>query len=1237
MDKHLISKALEGFTRKDFYPAVLNFWNTLGYISQRQLEDYEFSFAEFQAVYSQTTVIKEEKALAADWKKLYFLFQVTDEELKNHFGEKPAFTSSLKSYLFAAIELVNADYNRTRLADLARQINRCYAIPLILTIKHGAKITIAVVNRRENKRHKDKDVLEKVTLIKDIDLIRPHRAHIEILHDLAIENLSGKYSLNSFDDLHRAWASVLDSATLGKVFYEELKYWFLWAVKNVRFPKQGPDYDLIDDHEYQKLSVIRLLTRFMFCWFLKEKGGLLPNEFFDIDQTLKLLKDFQPEGEESQYYQAILQNLYFTILSVPHDKRRFIRQAQYPNPDHGDKQVFRYQSMFRDHIIIQELFSSIPFLNGGLFDCLDKVSPGKPETVVDGFSETQKRRAVVPNKLFFGTAQVDLSQETGKAKDSNVSVRGLVRLFQHHKFTVEENTPIDEEIALDPTLLGMAFEELLAYYNPETNEAAKKQTGSFYTPPDIADYMVNQSLRAYLENYMISKGGMNKADIDTGLDILLAYTEQEHAFSKNETKLLVRAVDECKVIDPACGSGAFLMGTLQRMVYLLQKLDPKNEFWFDYMLEPVPSHMKEEMRKRLGKENYTYQRKLGLIQKCIYGVDIQAIAIQIAKLRFFLTLLIEQDIRHNESNHGIKELPNLEFKLVCADSLLKLLPEQTDNNDSQIEMTLETPGKSSLLEDINKYFNESDPVAKATITSSILKRIDAVALEHNRSIDSALINAPQGNKKQAKITERFRFMKAQWESYHGIFNNRTIQFFEFEYLFPDVKEGFDIVIGNPPYIALAKAMIKDKTKLYQMMDYSVIDGSGDIYCLFYERGLEILKPGGTLCFITSNKWMRSGYGKELRKLLRNEASIHNLVDFGGYQVFKTATVDTNIILLSRQAPSPKHKTAFCTMKSDYNGEGIEDYLKANSQKIEQASLQDQGWTLGESKVLLLKEKIEQIGKPLKEWGVNIYRGVLTGFNEAFIIDTPTKERLCNEDPKSSDILKPVLRGRDIQRFSYRWAGLWLIATFPSLHIDINCYPAIYRYLASHGNRLDQSGLKGSRKKTNNAWFETQDTIQYHEEFKKGKISWAETLKIYTNGRRNYPRFAWSPEDFYHDKTTFIMISDSPYFLLGVLNSALCGFMMDTYYITKLGEWSRGLQGVAIDRIPIPVRSNENSSIINQISEISKQIVQKTEDSEDTAELELSIDNLVFDLYSLDDAERNLVHAWEVSMLYKSNN
>lgn len=1254
MDKHQINQALEDITCKDFYIAALNFWNTLGYISQRQPEEFEFSFAEFKASCAHDANIREDKALSQDWKKLYLLFQVTDEELRNHFGEteqpdifgnKPVFSSSLRSYLFAAIELVNADYNRTKLADLARQINRCYAIPLILTIKYGAKITIAVVNRRENKRHKDKDVLEKVTLIKDIDLISPHRAHIEILHDLAIENLSTKTTLNSFDDLHRAWVKTLDLQELNKRFYRELSNWYFWALDMVEFPP-GEEQDPTTRNS---IAVIRLITRLIFVWFMKEKQ-LIPDMLFDPDRIKHIIKFEDYNG--SSYYKAILQNLFFATLNTEMnrekaDSRRFRREIKgSQNPDYHDHSLFRYENLFIDpSITISKFFGDIPFLNGGLFECLDTEKiEGKATTSIriDGFSDRKDNVLKVPDCLFLQTEEQDLDLNSiyGTA-GRRYKVRGLLSILHSYKFTVAENTPVEEEVALDPELLGRVFEDLLASYNPETSSTARHDTGSFYTPREIVDFMVDESLVSHLSKALQADTDTQRKDNELRLRLLIAYIDEDHLFTAEEAGKLIAAVDNLKAIDPACGSGAFLMGLLLKMVYVLHKLDPQNQGWKDQQIKKLKEQIQSsrsitdfklpseviakheesirDVEETFDDYDYDYSRKLFLIEHCIYGSDIQPIAIQIAKLRFFISLLVDQYKHTDRLNYGIRALPNLETNLVAANSLISIsLPEQSDIFESDIEAF-----KKEIKEIHNEHFSTRSRAEKKQI------RAKEIALRKCFAEQITSLGTEDG------VAE----LIAAWNPYAS---NEHASFFDPGIMFG--IDGFSLVITNPPYIR--QEDIPDKAAL-QASGYRVYNSTSDIYTYFYELAINLLKERGVAAFITSNKWIRAKYGLKLRELLAEESSMLAMIDFGGYQVFESATVDTNIAIFQKLPATKKHQIPFLNIDGSFDGNNLESFFYTHHKRMPQSSLSSGGWTFADSKVIKLKEKIEGQGRDLASWGLNVYYGIKTGYNEAFIIDTPTKERLCNEDPKSLEVIKPILRGRDIHRYRYKWAGLWIIAIHSGWtnknrgEIDAekyfkSQYPELHGYFTNCTVKKSRGKGLFNRDDQGDYWWELRDCT-YYNEFRKGKISWAETVKIYTNGTRNYPRFAWSPEDFYHDKTTFIMISDSPYFLLGVLNSALCGFMMDTFYVTKLGEWSRGLQGVAIDRIPIPVRSNENASTINQISKISKQIVQKTEDSEDTAELELSIDNLVFDLYSLDDAERNLVHAWEVSMLYKSNN
>jgi adenine-specific DNA-methyltransferase len=317
------------------------------------------------------------------------------------------------------------------------------------------------------------------------------------------------------------------------------------------------------------------------------------------------------------------------------------------------------------------LFAGIPFLNGGLFECLDKP---EQNIYVDGFSDTASNQPFVPDALFFGSEhEEDLSEVLGDKRRSREKVRGLIHIFNSYKFTVEENTPIEEEIALDPELLGKVFENLLAAYNPETGTTARKQTGSFYTPREIVNYMVDESLIAYLEN---SLGGVT--DLQPRLRQLLAYTEKPHEFNKDETTRLIEAIDRVKVLDPAAGSGAFPMGILHKLVFILSKLDPGNQGWKERQIEKVAEVPDATVREKaladidqaFADNELDYGRKLYLIENCIYGVDIQPIAVQISKLRFFISLVVEQKIDRAKIQPGIRPLPNLETKFVAANTLI---------------------------------------------------------------------------------------------------------------------------------------------------------------------------------------------------------------------------------------------------------------------------------------------------------------------------------------------------------------------------------------------------------------------------------------------------------------------------------------------------------------------------------------------------------------------------------------
>jgi len=507
-----------------------------------------------------------------------------------------------------------------------------------------------------------------------------------------------------FNDLQERFSVEV----LTKQFYKELSDWYFWALKQVEFPSKPTEEkaynegkeldDLIKEHK--AINVIRMLTRILFVWFIKQKG-LIPEELFDENELksniltelnpIKQTGFFSETGKDSVYYKAILQNLFFASLNCPikpqsddEDKReRGFRGDTNYGDDFGNDWLFRYLKYFKNPEKFVELINSkVPFLNGGLFECLDDKHN---KIYIDGFTDNLPKgeRLTVPDYIFFGRDEnVDLSDDYGEKtpQTKQASVKGLINILKTYNFTVEENTPAEVVVALDPELLGKVFENLLASFNPETKTTARKQTGSFYTPREIVNYMVDESLIAYFKG----KTSIEEEKIRP----LFQYTDEEHNLTEIQVNELIEALYHCKILDPACGSGAFPMGILQKLVHLLQKVDPANIYWKTIqhekakleILQALDTEDKKERESRLieinnafdiSKNRPDYARKLYLVENCIYGVDIQPIATQISKLRFFISLVVDQNNDTNKDNNfGIIPLPNLETKFVTANSLI---------------------------------------------------------------------------------------------------------------------------------------------------------------------------------------------------------------------------------------------------------------------------------------------------------------------------------------------------------------------------------------------------------------------------------------------------------------------------------------------------------------------------------------------------------------------------------------
>ena len=441
--------------------------------------------------------------------------------------------------------------------------------------------------------------------------------------------------------------------------------------------------------------------------------------------------------------------------------------------------------------------------------------------------------------------------------------------------------------------------------------------------------------------------------------------------------------------------------------------------------------------------------------------------------------------------------------------------------------------------------------------------------------------------------------------------------FEWRFEFPEVLDdegnfiGFDVIIGNPPYIQLQK-MGSDSDAL-EKTGYKTYTKSGDIYSLFYEQGFNVLRDNGLLMYITSNKWMRANYGESLRKFFVERTNPLLLIDFSGNQIFDTATVDTNILMFAKQ--KNEFKTLACMIKEKL----LNNLSVFVSQQADKCVFPNsESWVILSPIEQSIKQKIEAVGKPLKDWDINIYRGILTGYNEAFIIDGKKKEELIAEDPKSAEIIRPILRGRDIKRYSYDFANLYIITTFPSLKIDIEEYPAVKQHLLTFGyNRLKQTGDVGARKKTNNQWFETQDSISYWDDFFKQKI-------MYPNMTKFLP-FYLDDKGFMQNDKSFMITGNYLYFLTAFLNSSLFKFcFIDNF--PELQGGTRELRKIFLDKIPV-------LQVTEEQNEIFKPLVQKCQqlrlENYPSHELEKQIDNIIFDLYRLSEEERKIIGYIEI--------
>lgn len=799
---------------------------------------------------------------------------------------------------------------RSQLAEISRAFNReFYYTPVVVVFKYGNYLAFANTERLKYKQEwREGEKAGKVSLLRDIHIEKPHSGHERILAELQIPT-TGTKKVDSFAKLYAYWQEVFSVSLLNKKFYQELSNWYFWATKHVTFPgeptiadahhKKAKLEDLLQEH--RATNVIRMLTRLLFVWFIKEKK-LIPEELFDLDALQKnILNEISPYHEkgmfkernkESIYYKAILQNLFFATLNCPIeadslDKRKRGFRGDGYGTHRGIDYLMRYKQYFKNpDAFLKKLNQTVPFLNGGLFECLDDKFNN---IYIDGFSDqmTKGEQLIVPDYLFFGVEEeTDLSDIIGikDKKYKKAAVKGLINILKSYKFTITENTPIEEDVALDPELLGKVFENLLASYNPETKTTARKQTGSFYTPREIVNYMVDESLIAYLKNAIKDWGGLDDETLDKELHVLTSF-DSKVPFADNPKlqRDIITALSTCTILDPACGSGAFPMGILQKMVHILQKLDPYNEVWKDVQLDKARKESedafeiedKKAREERLLEINEAfdqsindpdYARKLFLIENCIFGVDIQPIAVQISKLRFFISLVVEQKVNPEKDNFGIRPLPNLETKFVAANTLIGI------EKETNLFSTKEIGDLEKQLKTVrNKLFSA---------------RTKETKLKY-RNLDKLLrLKIAEKLKDQGLPLDSAKKL-AVWDPYD---QNASSPFFDPEWMF-DIKDGFDVVIGNPPYVSV-KGISTENKKIFSQI-FETGKGRFNLFTLFIEKAINILEKNGVLTFIIPEGILSNIEYIHSRKYILDFGNL-NVISLFSERVFEAA-VDTCVI------------------------------------------------------------------------------------------------------------------------------------------------------------------------------------------------------------------------------------------------------------------------------------------------------------------------------------------------------
>lgn len=902
----------------------------------------------------------------------------------------------------------------------------------------------------------------------------------------------------------------------------------------------------------------------------------------------------------------------------------FLRPQFIPDYDELNKLFFQVLAKRPEERteMVKGKFGKIPYLNSSLFEV------GALERKTIRISSLDN--AELP--LYSSTVLKDGQKPRYKQLPT---LRYLLEFLDAYDFASEGTKDVQEtaKTIINASVLGLIFEKINGHND-----------GSVFTPGSVTMYMSREAIRETIVRRFNETMGWQCSDYEALKDEDIDDYRQANAI-----------IDSISICDPAVGSGHFLVSALNEMI--------RTKYDLGILLDCNGKRIKKQ-DWNIGIENdelivsdsdgvpfvyipgnaecqriqeTLFNEKRRIIENCLFGVDLNSNAVNICCLRLWIELLKNAYYTKESGYTDLETLPNIDINIKVGNSLIHRFYLKQDISEILKKVNISIP---QYKDAVNRYKNAHSKEEKreletmiSTIKSTLRTQISQYdpkvirKMQMERELNNLL--APQlfeiSKKEQKRRENRAKELRTKIAKLNDAIeeiksNKKFVGAFEWRIEFPEILDdagrfiGFDCVIGNPPYIQLQK-MGTDADAL-QQMGYSTYERTGDIYCLFYEMGMELLKPNAMLSFITSNKWMKAGYGKALRNHISSKYDPILLIDFANNKIFDSATVLVNILSIVKR--ENQGKAMACSVDDNFDIAKLSDYIETHA--IVSTFSSSDSWSILSEIEKSIKVKIEAVGTPLKNWDIQINYGIKTGCNDAFIIDSIKRNEILNnciteeERQRTAEIIRPILRGRDIKRFGYEWAGMYLIATFPSRHYDIEQYSAVKQYLLSFGKeKLEQTGttysVNGekvkSRKKTNNKWFETQDSISYWDDFFKPKIVWG---NLNTHGS-----YALAPEEMLINAPACMIVPGSNY-LLAALNSKIADFYIRTLGVVRNGGFFE-YKPMFVEQIPIPKITKEQENQIDTIMFSSLSMVDK----------EAKISEIIEGIYGFSDEEITFLH------------